>query len=265
MKFIILFIFLFSSNVFAIGPKTEWSYEGETGPVNWAKLDSSFVKCGKGRRQSPINIEERYTEKAKFKPILFSYRAGQVEIENTGHTIQINLPDSGTARFEGREYKLVNFQFHTPSEEKINSMASHMVAHLVHRSGDVKLAVIAVLFKLGRENVHLKQIFENFPKNVGKKKNIKKFDPIKILPKNRTYFSYIGSLTSPPCTEGVKWFVFKSKVEMSYAQLAKFKKLYKSNSRYVQPTNNRRIQMFIDENRIEKDFKNDKNSKISVK
>lgn len=221
-----------------------WSYEGENGPTKWSEVDSKFRACNTGKRQSPINIETRDVEKAGLKPILFSYQAGPAEIVNTGHTIQVNLPDSGSARFDNLEHKLVQFHFHTPSEEKIDGMAQHMVAHLVHRAGDTRFAVVAVMFKLGKENKALKAVFDNLPQRQGLRTEIKELNPADFLPADPTYFSYTGSLTTPPCTEEVKWHVMKQPMEISYRQLATFKALYKMNARPVQPLNGRRVQVF---------------------
>ena len=243
-KFVSLFVLaLFAAPALAAAPEPHWEYEGEVGPANWAGVDPTFKTCGVGKRQSPINIETRDVEKGGLKPIMFTYFPGPAEILNNGHTIQVNLPNSGTARFDGLEYKLVQFHFHTPSEEKIDSMAQHMVAHFVHRAGDSKLAVVGVLFKLGKENATLKPVFDNMPKKAGLKFEIKELDPAALLPADPTYFSYTGSLTTPPCTEDVKWHVMRQPIEISYAQLAAFKKLYKMNARPVQPLNGRRVQM----------------------
>jgi len=243
-KFVSLFaLAMFAAPALVAGPAPHWDYEGEVGPAKWAGVDPTFKACGVGKRQSPINIETRDVEKGGIKPILFTYLPGPAEILNNGHTIQINLPNSGSARFDGLEYKLVQFHFHTPSEEKIDSMAQHMVANFVHRAGDSKLAVVGVLFKLGKENATLKPVFDNMPKKAGLTFELKEINPAELLPADPTYFSYVGSLTTPPCTEDVKWHVMRQPIEISYAQLAAFKKLYKMNARPVQPLNGRRVQM----------------------
>jgi len=236
---------------FAIAAGPHFEYDGEHGPGHWGAIDPSFKACGLGKRQSPINIETNQTEKGGLKPIPFAYLPGPAEIINNGHTIQVNLPASGTARFDGMEYKLVQFHFHTPSEEKINSMASHMVAHLVHKAGDTKLAVVAVLFKLGKENMALKPVFDNLPDKQGQVRPINVFNPADILPADPTYFAYLGSLTTPPCSEEVRWHVMKTPIEISYTQLSAFKKLYKMNARPVQPLNGRRVQVLFQQKSAE--------------
>lgn len=221
-----------------------WQYEGDFGPSKWNEVDPSFRACNSGKKQSPINIETRDAEKGGLKPIQFNYVAGPAEVLNTGHTIQINFPASGSARFDGLEYRLVEMHFHTPSEEKINSMAQHMSAHLVHRAGESKIAVVAVMFKLGKENKALKPVFDALPAVAELKSKLAEFNPTDLLPADATFFSYTGSLTHPPCTEEVRWHVMQAPMVISYAQLAAFKKLYKMNARPVQALNGRRVQVF---------------------
>jgi carbonic anhydrase len=248
MKFTFLFAvaaLMLSLGANAGGPPTEWSYEGPKAARHWGKLDPLFKTCATGNRQSPINLDVAEVEKGGLKPIPFNYKAGSADVLNNGHTLEIVVANSGTARFDGIEYRLVNVHFHTPSEEKINSMLSHMSAHFFHRAGDSKLAVVAVTFKLGKENAALKAMFENTPDKEGKKFALGSFNPADILPVDSTYFFYMGSLTEPPCTEDVKWYVMKSPLEISFAQLDAFKKLFRMNARYTQAINGRRIQMLV--------------------
>ena len=229
------------------GPPTEWGYIGPKDARHWGQLDPLFKTCATGKRQSPINLEVAEVEKGGLKPIPFSYKAGPADVLHNGHTLQINPANSSTARFDGLEYRLVNVHFHTPSEEKINSMLSHMSAHFFHRAGDLKLAVVAVVFKLGKENPTLKAMFDNMPDKEGKTFALKSFNPAELIPTDPTYFFYMGSLTEPPCTEDVKWYVMKTPMEISFAQLDAFKKLFPTNARYTQAANGRRIQMLVPE------------------
>ena len=248
MKFTFLFAsaaVLLATSAQAGGPPTEWGYEGPKDARHWGQLDPVFKTCGSGKRQSPINLEVAEVEKGGLKPIPFTYKAGPADVLNNGHTIEMILPNSGSARFDGLEYRLVNVHFHTPSEEKINSMKFHMSAHFFHRAGDLKLAVVAVMFKLGKENAALKAMFDNMPDKEGKKFALPSFNPADILPADPTYFFYMGSLTEPPCTEDVKWYVMKTPLEISFAQLDAFKKLFRMNARYTQAINGRRIQMMV--------------------
>lgn len=221
-----------------------WSYEQHGGADHWADLDDGFKTCRLGQAQSPIDIETGKVEKADLKPIGFAYSAGTAEMINNGHTIQVNLPAGGTATIDGVEYKLLQFHFHTPSEEKVDGKAYPLVAHLVHKSAEGKLAVVAVLFKQGKENAALKPVFADLPAGEGETKALgKAFDAAGLLPSNTAYYAFMGSLTTPPCSEEVRWQVLKTPVELSASQLAAFRKLYKMNARPVQPLNGRVVRI----------------------
>jgi carbonic anhydrase len=153
----------------------------------------------------------------------------------------VNLSNGGSAELSNRDYKLVQFHFHTPSEEKIDGKNYPMVAHLVHRDDAGNLAVIAVLFKRGRENAALKSIFQRLPAKEGEVPLSERIDATKLLPPNRAYYAFRGSLTTPPCSEGVSWYVLKQAVEMSAGQIGAFKKVFKMNARPVQPLNAREV------------------------
>ncbi len=227
---------------FAEGHAPHWSYEGHTAPKHWADLEEKFVGCKLGHEQSPIDIQTKAAVKADLSPIKPAYVASAAELVNNGHTIQINLADGGFAALPSGEYKLLQFHFHTPSEEKINGKNFPLVAHLVHKSAEGNLAVIAVLFKQGKENAALKDIFAALPATEGKEALKTPFDASSILPASLGFYAFKGSLTTPPCSEGVAWHVLKQPVEMSADQIAAFKKIFKMNARPVQPLNGRKIQ-----------------------
>jgi carbonic anhydrase len=220
-----------------------WSYSGATDAAHWAALDEGFKTCKLGQEQSPIDIVTRSAEKsADAKPIKFAYAAGAAEVVNNGHTIQVNLPAGGTVSLGGTEYKLLQFHFHTPSEEKFDGKSYPLVAHLVHRDAQGHLAVVAVLFKVGHENAALKPVFAHLPAKEGQTVKIDgAFDAAQLLPAARGYYAFAGSLTTPPCSEDVRWQVLKTPVELSSAQLASFRKLYAMNARPVQPLNGRKV------------------------
>lgn len=221
-----------------------WSYQGHGGAAHWADLDEGFKTCKLGQAQSPINIETGKAEKGGLAPIQFAYAAGGAEVTNNGHTVQVNLPAAGSATIGGVEYKLLQFHFHTPSEEKFDGKAYPLVAHLVHKNADGQLAVVAVLFKQGKENATLKPLFANLPAEEGQTKALEgALNAADLLPADRTYYSFMGSLTTPPCSEEVHWQVLKTPVEVSAAQLAAFRKLYKMNARPVQPLNGRIVKV----------------------
>jgi carbonic anhydrase len=220
-----------------------WAYSGHADAAHWAELDEGFKTCKLGKAQSPIDIVTKKAEKsADARPIAFAYTAGAAEIVNNGHTVQVNLPAGGAVSLAGTEYKLLQFHFHTPSEEKIDGKNYPLVAHLVHRDAQGQLAVVGVLFKLGRENAALKPVFAQLPAREGEARTLDAgFDATQLLPKTHGYYAFSGSLTTPPCSEEVRWQVLKTPVELSSAQLASFRKLYPMNARPVQPLNGRKV------------------------
>jgi len=234
--------FLATPTAFAAG-HAHWSYSGHTGAGHWADMEEDFQTCKLGKHQSPIDIKTKNVEKANLDPLDFAYTAGGAEAINNGHTVQINLPAAGTATIDHDAYTLVQFHFHTPSEEKINGKAYPLVAHLVHKDAEGKLAVVAVLFKQGKENAALRPVFSHLPHKEGQTAALDAgFDPASLLPANHAYYAFSGSLTTPPCSEDVTWRILKTPVEISAAQLHKFQALYKMNARPVQALNGRVVQ-----------------------
>jgi carbonic anhydrase len=224
------------------GHAPHWEYEGKAGPAHWGSLEHDFESCKLGKEQSPIDISTKSVEKANLPAIQTSYKNSSGELVNNGHTIQINLADGGSATVPSGSYKLLQFHFHTPSEEKIDGKNFPLVAHLVHKSDAGNLAVIGVLFKEGKENQALKEIFSALPAKEGKEALKSNFDASSLLPSTMGYYAFKGSLTTPPCSEGVAWQVLKTPVEISKAQIQAFKKIFKMNARPVQPLNQRKVQ-----------------------
>ncbi len=217
-----------------------WSYEGEGGPENWAKLDPNNKACAIGQRQSPIDIREGI--KVDLEPVQFDYRPSSFRIIDNGHTVQVNVGDS-TISLTGKTYELVQFHFHRPSEEKVNGRNFDMVAHMVHKADDGSLAVIAVLMERGEENPFIQTLWNNMPleKNVSVSPPNPTINPSSLLPASRNYYTYMGSLTTPPCTEGVLWIVMKQPVQVSPDQISIFSRLYRNNARPIQPAASRLI------------------------
>jgi carbonic anhydrase len=217
-----------------------WEYTGHGGPSHWAELDTAFSACKLGQAQSPVNI--RSAKGAALPSLNFQYTPSPGEIVNNGHTIQVNLEGAGSLKLESGDYKLLQFHFHTPSEETINGKHYPLVGHFVHKSESGELAVVAVLFKRGKENAALKNVFEALPQAAAEKHALpENIDVSAVLPVKHAYYGYMGSLTTPPCSEGVHWHVLKQPVDISGRQLAAFKKLYKMNARPVQPLHGRTI------------------------
>jgi carbonic anhydrase len=217
-----------------------WDYEGEGGPENWSKLDAKNLTCATGKRQSPIDIRDGI--KVDLEPIQFNYRPSTFRIVDNGHTVQVAVGDSSIS-LTGKTYELVQFHFHRPSEEKVNGQRFDMVAHLVHKSDEGDLAVVAVLLERGSENPFIQTLWNNLPleKKVEVSPPTAIIDPANLLPASRNYYTYMGSLTTPPCTEGVLWLVMKQPVQVSPDQINIFSRLYKNNARPTQPIANRMI------------------------
>jgi carbonic anhydrase len=221
-----------------------WSYGGATGPAKWGSLEKGFSQCKLGQFQSPIDISDASARKGDLPSLLFAYKPSPLKIIDNGHTIQVNYSPGSFVTVEGKAYELVQFHFHRPSEEKIDGKAHDMVAHLVHQGPGGKLAVIAVLLDTGRENRLIKTLWDNLPKEKGKENvaDAVKINAVDLLPANKGYYTFAGSLTTPPCSEQVTWFVLKTPVQVSADEIARFAKSYPMNARPVQPVNDRDIQ-----------------------
>jgi carbonic anhydrase len=225
--------------------KTRWSYEGEKGPEHWADLDPDYAACKAGKEQSPIDIGN--TKKAELPAIRFEYKSGPLKhLINNGYTIRVNYP-AGNGNFlivGGERYELRQFHFHRPSEEYIHGKPYDMVVHLMHEASDGKVAGVAVLLKSDRANATIQQIWKHMPTAEGKEEEIPgiEVNPAGMLPHDTAYYMYMGSLTAPPCTEGVTWFVLKTPVDVSLEEINMFAKLYPHDVRPVQPLNSRVVQ-----------------------
>jgi carbonic anhydrase len=222
-----------------------WDYEGKRGTLTWGKLDPQYAACGHGHEQSPIDIHGARLNKA-LEPIEFHYMAGPVSLVNTGHTVQV-IPGPGSYIVAGGvRYDLVQFHFHHPGEESVKGKITDMDIHLVHKSADGKLAVVAI--RLTEDittppNAVLATLWPHLPATVGATEKITEpVNPGGLLPADRGYWTYVGSLTAPPCTEGVRWFIFEQEMTLSRGQLKAFATLYKVNSRPLQDPHGRKIE-----------------------
>ncbi len=213
-----------------------WDYEGEMGPEHWGK---EFPTCGKGKSQSPLNIKGPF-EKVRFA-VVPEYKLGPLKILNNGHTIQVNVTPGSKIRIDGKAFDLLQFHFHRPSEEHINGKPSAMVIHFVHKNESGELAVLGVLLQEGNENPGIKTLWSYAPPKEGPEvtpENVA-FNPTNLLPREMEFFHYDGSLTTPPCTEKVKFYILKSQVNISKEQVTQFP--FKMNARPIQPLNDRKI------------------------
>jgi len=220
----------------------KWSYSGKTGPEYWGSLDPAYVKCSKGFEQSPININTaNLVEATDLDPLKFRYTTTPFKVLNTGHTIEV-IPrnQENSLWIDNERYILKQLHFHHQSEHEINNKEFPIEIHLVHQHSNGKLAVVGIFVKEGLQNNVLKNVFEHLPRTISSEEIVEK--PINLtalLPKDKSFFTYDGSLTTPPCTEDVTWFILKEPIEMEQRQIRSFSELYPSNDRPLQPLNNR--------------------------
>jgi carbonic anhydrase len=204
-----------------------WTYAGDTGPSHWGDLSPEWGTCKTGESQSPIDlVSKQAAVDAKLKPLEFAYGKLPLSLFNNGHTIQIPNSAEHGVKVEGRAYKLAQFHLHSPSEHLVDGKPLDMELHLVHKDEAGKLLVVGLLFKKGKENKSLAEVFAHAPAEVTTEaKPIEKteLDLAQLLPRTRDYYTYAGSLTTPPCSEGVQWIVLRNLGEISDAQLEKFR------------------------------------------
>lgn len=238
-KLILCAAVLFSSQTFASGGH-HWGYEGESGPANWAQLSSEYGACA-GKNQSPIDLQG-FIE-AELQPLEIAYHTGGNEILNNGHTVQINYKKGSSINIDKNTFNLLQFHFHAPSENMIKGVSYPMEAHLVHADKNGNLAVVAVMIEEGASNPVLEKAWKQLPEHAGDKSALTAaVDVNNTLPENKDYYRFNGSLTTPPCTEGVRWFVMKDTVTASKAQIEAFKKvMHHPNNRPVQSVNARPV------------------------
>ena len=218
-----------------------WSYSGAGGPEHWTKLDPQFAACNLGKYESPIDISKATV--ADLPALVFNYAATPTSVVDNGHTVMVTYAPGSTLTVGGKSYQLQQFHFHHPSEEAIHGKHADMVVHLVHADADGHLAVVAVLLKQGAENPVLAKIKGNVAAEKEHPVALAEhsLDAKDLLPTSLGYYTFPGSLTTPPCTEGVTWYVLKAPVAMAAEQLAWFAKLYPSNARPLQPLHDRAV------------------------
>jgi carbonic anhydrase len=217
-----------------------WAYAGEGAPEHWAELKPDFKLCAVGTRQSPIDIRDGI--KVDLEKIQFDYRPSGFAVLDNGHTIQVNIAAGNSLQVMGRRFELQQFHFHRPSEERINGRQFEMVAHLVHKDAEGRLAVVAVLIERGSDHPLVQTIWNNLP--LEKMEALTApgaIDPGQLLPDDKAYYTYMGSLTTPPCTEGVLWMVMRQPVQLSAQQIGIFARLYPMNARPLQAGSGRMI------------------------
>jgi carbonic anhydrase len=216
-----------------VGSAQTFGYFGDIGPAFWSELSPAWTACGTGEIQSPVDFREPYPQRWRGLPIEYGTTTG--EIFNNGHTIEVEVEGSNTLTLDGVDYELVQFHFHTASEHRVNGRGYDMELHLVHAAADGSNAVIGVFLKRGTTSGDLAPIFENLPDDLNVRHPLNQaFDPKTFLPKSDVHIRYLGSLTTPPCSEGVKWVVMDEPMTVSDEQMAQFAERVHFNARPIQ-------------------------------
>lgn len=241
-KFLILTVaaaLCFNTSAFAAEGHggAHWGYTGETGPEHWGK---TFPDCN-GKSQSPIDIVVADAAEKNLPAISFDYSQVPVQVVNNGHTIKADYVNDSKIEVGGQVFKLLQFHFHTPSENTVDGKFYPMEAHLVHQDANDKLGVVGVMFEEGAFNPVVEKIWRYMPAKANSKMLANDtVDANGMLPENKEYYSFEGSLTTPPCSEGVKWMVLKTPITASAEQIRKFERTMKhANNRPVQPLHGR--------------------------
>jgi carbonic anhydrase len=221
-----------------------WSYQGKTGSLVWGRLDPAYQTCAKGHEQSPIDIRGAHLNKA-LQPIEFHYIAGSLKLENDGHTIVAHVNPGSYMVANGVRYELIEFSFRHPSETAVRSKLTEMEVQLLHRAADGKQAMVAVRLRenMDAPNAILAALWPHLPKTAGATEKVTEMvNAGGFLPADRGYWTYMGSLTTPPCTEGVRWFVLEQELSLSRDQTRVFASLFRINTRESQDAHGRRIE-----------------------
>jgi carbonic anhydrase len=221
-----------------------WSYDGKTGPELWGRLDPAYTACGRGHEQSPVDIRRARLNTA-LAPIEFHYIAGPVTLVNDGHTIRAEVDPGSYIVANGMRYELTGYEFHHPSEQTVKGKLTDMEIDLMHRSADGKLAVVAVRMTedIARPNATLASLWGKLPAQAGASARVTEMvDTGGLLPADRGYWTFMGSLATPPCTEGVRWFVFEQEMTVSRTQLRALAAIFRVNTRPIQEIRGRRIE-----------------------
>lgn len=225
--------------------ETHWGYQGDHGPSHWGEFGGAL--CSNGTQQSPINIDMKQVRplKGNESDLKIRYGAAALKLVNNGHTVQANVTDGESVTFKGDEYRLVQFHFHTPSEHQINHRSYPMEMHLVNQHKDGRLLVLGLMLAEGKDNIQFAQLLKQLPSTEGKEvlldaKSAPNLNA--LLPATSHHVFYRGSLTTPPCTEGVQWVLFEQSIELSKDQIQEFQNLFPDNHRPPQILNKREVE-----------------------
>ncbi len=232
-----------SAPMIVIAGNVPWSYTGPNGPGHWADMSQEFKLCGSGKEQSPINISGA---KSKNLPaIQFDYKPGSLEMLHNGHTVLIKRAKGNNVIIGGEQYELLQFHFHAPGENTVDGKTFPMEIHLVHKNAKGKIMVLGVFVRAGTKNAVLDKAWNHMPKQSGDRRKVASvnINAIDLLPTDRSYYRFKGSITIPPCSEGIEWIVLKTPVEVSDEQIKQFSQVVGANARPVQPVYSRTLYM----------------------
>ncbi|CAM3324131.1 carbonic anhydrase [Xenorhabdus nematophila] len=241
-KLMLAVILATSFSIGAAEQPLHWGYEGQGSPEHWGKLSPDFVLCEIGKNQSPINIQGAL--KTHHSKLVLAFQQDKQQIINNGHTIQINVSEGNTLRLDKETFTLLQFHFHAPSENEIDGKQFPLEGHFVYKDKDGSLAVLALMFQEGKANPQLAKAWQQMPTEVDQAAILTQPVDIKaLLPEKLEFYRFSGSLTTPPCSEGVIWMVLEQPVSASDEQIKQFRSvlLHHSNNRPVQPLNGRVI------------------------
>jgi len=222
-----------------------WSHHKvDDGPTNWKNLCDDFADCG-ANAQSPINIVTANISKEKnLQTPKFDYEKSNIDIINSGHTVQFNVTGDNKVNLNGKDYKLLQFHYHAKSEHTIDGKYYPIEVHFVHQHSSSDFAVLGMMFEEGKENKLFSKYLDKFPTSKGAFKSEDMMDVLSLLPSNKSYYNYKGSLTTPPCSEVVNWYVLKTPLTASKAQIEQFSKILQNNYRPIMPLNSRVVGEF---------------------
>lgn len=225
--------------------KADWSYSGKTGPKFWGSLNPEYVQCSKGKSQSPIDLTG--TTARQLPKIQYSYGDPTTVVqEDNGHSVEAEVKAGSSITVDGKKYDLIQFHYHAPSEHTVNGKKFPMEWHFVHSAKDGKHIVVAAFVKEGKENPAFANLVKSIPAKEGLKKDVKNVDLAKLVAPNTgkaARYSYGGSLTTPPCTEGVQFNIYSKPIELSAGQIAAYKSVHNNNDRPVQSRNGRTVDL----------------------
>jgi len=248
-KLFIVSVLLLLTNTVAASDSTNttsnssshWGYGKNNGPDHWSSMNPDYSLCSKGKNQSPVNISGFI--KAPHKKLNTDYQTKVNEIVNNGHTIQINMKSGSKIKIDNSNFELKQFHFHSPSENTINGKSYPLEGHFVHADTNGDLVVLSVMFEKGDSNIVLEKLWSHMPEQSGAHENLTdNITASNLMPKNMDYYQFNGSLTTPPCSEGVRWYVLKNPIKVSQQQVDKFHHtMHHANNRPVQSINARLI------------------------